>query len=185
MGTLQCESGTIENITFAAFGSVSGNCATGFEATGCHADLNTTLSLVKQACVGKTECSFNATMAISDGQDPCPGHIKALAIEATGCKAKLPPSAPVPPPPPPVPPELSRWQFDFGQNVNGLVTLSLAAGHNLPAGTQIRLEHGEITHPLSDGGDTCVVRLHRPCFCHLDFVIHFAVFCTPVKTQSV
>ena len=182
MGTLQCESGTIEDVKFAAFGSVSGSCATGFEANGCHADLNATLNLVKQACVGKTECSFNATMAISGGQDPCPGHIKALAIEATGCTAKLPPSAPAPPPPP-VSPELSRWQFDFGQNVNGLVTLSLSAGHNLPAGTQIRLEHGEITHPLSDGGDTCVVHLHRPRFCQrFCDPLRRTVFCTPVET---
>jgi hypothetical protein len=164
MGTLECESGTIKDVTFAAFGVVSGDCAAGFEANGCHADLNATLNLVKQACIGKTECSFNATMAISDMKDPCPGKIKALAVEATGCKAKLPPSAPPSPSPPPVSSKLSRWQFDFGQNVNGLVTLSLAGGHNLPAGTQIRLEHGEITHPLSDGGDTCVAHLQCQSF---------------------
>lgn len=46
-----------------------------------------------------------------------------------------------------------RWIFDFGQNVAGFVTLSLRAGHGLPEGTAIRLEHGEIIHGDS-AGDT-------------------------------
>lgn len=50
----------------------------------------------------------------------------------------------------------------FVQNVNGFVTLSLPAGHSLPAGTLIQLEHGEITHELSQGGDT------YDTYCHVN-----------------
>ena len=159
-GTLACKSGgTIKDVTFAAFGKIStkisGELCSGFEAAGCHADLNATLAMAKAACVGKSECSFNATMALSNGKDPCRGIVKALAVEATGCEAALPPDAP-PAPPSPSSDKPVRWQYDFGQNVNGFVSLSLPSGHNLPAGTQIRLEHGEITHEDSDGGDTYV-----------------------------
>ena len=154
VATLKCKSGTIKDITFAAYGSITGTCDAGFQASGCHADIAATLGIIKEACVGKSECSFNATMAMAGpkGSDPCPGHMKALAVEATGCEAAMPPHAPPPPPPPPPMDQPTRWVFDFGQNVNGFVTLSIPAGHGLPAGTKIQLEHGEITHAV--GGDT-------------------------------
>lgn len=83
-----------------------------------------------------------------------PVQAKRLAVTATGCEAQVPAPAPTPAPAPLGP---ARWVVDFGQNVNGFVTLTLPAGHGLPAGTAIRIEHGEITY--ADGGaayDTCV-----------------------------
>ena len=170
-GTLKCKAGgTIKNVTFAVWGSVIGDCASGFHAGSCHADLAETLARVKAACVGRSECSINATSTFDTNRtDPCPSKIKSLAVEATGCEAEQPAPPPAPPSNAPAP----RWVFDFGQNVNGFVTLSLAAGHSLPAGTHIRLEHGEITHEMSQGGDTydtyCRVNpkaldlRHEPC----------------------
>lgn len=34
--------------------------------------------------------------------------------------------------------------YDFGQNMNGMVRLSLPPGHGIPMGTELRIEHGEI-----------------------------------------
>merc|ERR1711969_258522 len=111
------------------------------------------------------------------GKDPCPGKAKTLAVEATGCEAAAPHSPSPSPSPAPSPADTpNRWVFDFGQNVNGFVTLTLAEGHGLPAGTNIRLEHGEITHAPDAGGDTydtyCHVNpkatdlRHEPCAPH-------------------
>ena len=36
------------------------------------------------------------------------------------------------------------YVFDFGQNMGGMVRLSLPARHGLPSGTQLRIEHAEI-----------------------------------------
>jgi hypothetical protein len=49
--------------------------------------------------------------------------------------------------------------FDFGENAAGMSKLSLPAGHNIPAGTQLRVEHGEVVGgPLQDaGGSLCSV----------------------------
>jgi hypothetical protein len=162
-GTLKCQpgSGTIQNVTFAVWGEVLGDCGSGFHVGSCHADLASTLARVKAACLGRTECSFNASNTFDTNRtDPCPGKLKSLAVEASGCKAMLPPHAP--PAPAPAPGAPARWVFDFGQNVNGFVTLSLPAAHGIPAGTQLRLEHGEITHELSQGGDT------YDTYCHVN-----------------
>ena len=98
-----------------------------------------------------------------------PVQAKRLAVTATGCEAQVPAPAPTPAPAPLGP---ARWVVDFGQNVNGFVTLTLPAGHGLPAGTAIRIEHGEITY--ADGGaayDTCV----DPLSLH-----HTAAACFPI-----
>lgn len=148
--TLQCRpgSGTIDRIDFAAFGQVTGGCGVGFSIAGCHA--NGTAAIVTKLCVGKTTCSIDASVASAGGgTDPCPGKVKKLAVVATGCDAATPH---VPPPPPGPPPPPTRWVFDFGQNVVGFVTLQLDAGHGIPAGTDIRIEHGEIAY--ADTGDT-------------------------------
>ena len=36
------------------------------------------------------------------------------------------------------------WVFDFGFNTAGMTTLSLPAGHGIPRGTALRIEHGEV-----------------------------------------
>ena len=46
--------------------------------------------------------------------------------------------------------------FDFGQNFAGMARLSLPAGHALPAGTELRIEHAEIVAgPFIDTGGMC------------------------------
>jgi hypothetical protein len=45
---------------------------------------------------------------------------------------------------------------DFGRNIAGMVTLSLPAGHSIPRGTVLRLEHGEVVQgPDIDMEDMC------------------------------
>ena len=41
------------------------------------------------------------------------------------------------------------YVFDFGQNMAGMVTLSLPAGHGIAAGTALRIEHGEVVQGKS------------------------------------
>ena len=145
--TLNCKpgTGTITNITYATYGAVEGSCATGFSTAGCHSP--ETLGIVQALCIGKTSCALNASVqAAAHGSDPCPGKVKKLAIAATGCEAEAPHAPPAPPAPAPAPAPPPRWVVDFGQNVNGWVTLTLPAGHGLPSGTMIRIEHGEITY---------------------------------------
>ena len=48
------------------------------------------------------------------------------------------------------------YVFDFGQNMAGMVTLQLPAGHGIPAGTTLRIEHAEIVQGKSLGiGEMC------------------------------
>ena len=87
---LKCEPGTgvITRIEFAAFGAVGGSCAGGFKAA-CHS--NATRAIVEAHCVGKTECSIDASVAVAGGGvDPCPGQAKVLAVVAAGCTPTLP-----------------------------------------------------------------------------------------------
>lgn len=89
--TLTCApgTGTIQNITFAAFGEIGGDCASGFTATGCHSPA--TQEAVEAACLGKTSCSIDASMSsVAGGNDPCPGMPKTLAVMAEGCTAAKP-----------------------------------------------------------------------------------------------
>lgn len=47
---------------------------------------------------------------------------------------------------------------DFGQNMAGMVQLSLPAGHGIAAGTQLRVEHGEIIQGQDRGTvDMCKI----------------------------
>jgi hypothetical protein len=96
--TLACapNSGTIQNITFAAFGDIGGSCTSGFTASGCHSAA--TQKIIEAACIGKASCSIDASVAaVGGGIDPCPGKAKILAVTATGCDAA---SRPVPGPSP-------------------------------------------------------------------------------------
>jgi hypothetical protein len=38
----------------------------------------------------------------------------------------------------------TAYVFDFGKNIAGMVRLSLPAGHTVPRGTVLRIEHGEV-----------------------------------------
>ena len=69
---------------------------------------------------------------------------------ASGCQ----PVDPFPPAPPPTPTPLTRWIFDFGQNIAGFVTLKLPSSHDIPDGSSIRLEHAEILHAGPSAADT-------------------------------
>jgi hypothetical protein len=38
----------------------------------------------------------------------------------------------------------SAWVVDFGQNMGGMITLTLPPNHQIPKGTVLRIEHGEV-----------------------------------------
>ena len=172
--TLECKpgTGTISTIEFAEFGAIEGSCDGGFITDGCHAP--ETLDIVKALCIGKARCSLNATVQdAAGGDDPCPSKAKRLAVVASGCEAAVPTPPPTPPPTPGPAGPPAQWVVDFGQNVNGFVTLTLPAGHGLATGTQIRVEHGEITYADSGAAyDTyCHANWspklrHQPCLSH-------------------
>eukprot|EP01113_Clastostelium_recurvatum_P010134 TRINITY_DN1497_c0_g1_i4.p1 TRINITY_DN1497_c0_g1~~TRINITY_DN1497_c0_g1_i4.p1 ORF type:complete len:540 (-),score=92.16 TRINITY_DN1497_c0_g1_i4:122-1633(-) len=88
--TLDCgsvgSSGVISDIAFASYGTPGGYC-TQYHATQACA-LNIT-DIVKQACVGKTSCSFNASVA-TFGQDPCQGTFKRVYVQAVCSQASRP-----------------------------------------------------------------------------------------------
>nr|AYP70305.1 beta-galactosidase 2 [Actinidia deliciosa] len=74
---LSCEQGwRITSITFASFGTPTGDCGT-FSPGRCHTSV---LSIVQQACIDKQGCSI--PVSTSQLGDPCPGELKSLAIEA-------------------------------------------------------------------------------------------------------
>jgi hypothetical protein len=151
---LKCaQGGVIKQIDFAAFGLIQGDCEHGFsvvphaygpQAGQPECSSNATHEIIEQLCVGKSECRLNASASVvAGGVDPCPGHVKRLAVVASGCI----PVDPFPPSPsPPKPTSETRWVFDFGQNVAGFTTLHLPAGHDIPEGYRIRIEHSEIVH---------------------------------------
>eukprot|EP01052_Picozoa_sp_SAG31_P005496 SAG31_NODE_242_length_19350_cov_3.043998_15_plen_1073_part_00 len=147
---LKCAPGeVIRNIEYAAFGRIDGDCEAGYSATPepygpragkpiCSSPL--TQSVVESLCVGKPECRLNASMAVVAGNvDPCPGELKRLVVNASGCSA-------VDPPPAPHLPWQTRWIFDFSQNIAGFATLWIPAGHGIPEGWRIRIEYAEILH---------------------------------------
>eukprot|EP01049_Picozoa_sp_SAG25_P003659 SAG25_NODE_213_length_11711_cov_8.330348_9_plen_154_part_00 len=79
--------------------------------------------------LGSLVTDDDAVQVVAGGVDPCPGHVKRLVVNASGCHAvdPFPPApAPVPPPYPHASP-LTRWIYDFAQNVNGFATLHLPA----------------------------------------------------------
>lgn len=181
---LKCRPGeVIRKIEYAAFGRIDGDCSTGFSATTepygpragepiCSSPL--TQSIVETLCVGKPECRLNASMAVVAGNvDPCPGELKRLVVNATGCQAVDP--YPLPPPAPPVP-RPTRYIFDFSQNIAGFATLRIPAGHDIPSGWRIRIEYAEIlrsdaepdiynTYCHTEGAVGHPLR-HEPCVPH-------------------
>ena len=149
---LKCEPGqVIRSIDVGVFGWVEGDCwsGSGFNATvepfgprkgEALCSSPHTRGTVERLCVGKHECKINASMAAVAGNvTSCPGMARRLAVMASGCT----PVDPFPPAPP-KPTPLTRWIFDFAQNIAGYVTLKLPASHDIPDGWRIRLEHAEI-----------------------------------------
>ena len=169
---LKCAEGqTIKSIDAAVFGWVEGSCysGSGYNATvepfgprkgEALCSSPSTHTVVERLCIGKPECRINASMAVVAGNvDPCASTAKRLAVTASGC-TPVDPYSPSPPGPP-IPTPLTRWIFDFSQNIAGYVSLKLPAGHDVPDGWRIRLEHAEILHagPRADTFNT---------YCHTD-----------------
>jgi hypothetical protein len=86
--------GTMTKVLFANFGepTLSQDCKT-YTAGSC--GFNGSQSVVEKACLGKTRCVLHPKASMFGGVDPCPGHVKYLAVVAEGCTAK---STPAPPP---------------------------------------------------------------------------------------
>ncbi|MCO5561332.1 hypothetical protein L7F22_014953 [Adiantum nelumboides] len=70
----------ISSIQFASYGNPRGSCQY-FRHGNCHA--NNTADVVKEACIGKRQCSLSTTkMSLLVGEDPCPGLPKSFAVQA-------------------------------------------------------------------------------------------------------
>ena len=82
--TLTCPSsaGAISNVTFASFGTPSGDCGSNGFANNASCAAPNSYPVVKAACLGKRSCVV-PLRAASFGADPCPGSEKWLAVEAT------------------------------------------------------------------------------------------------------
>lgn len=72
-------SGVIEDVVFASFGTPTGYCGVYRSDASC--DANTTLEIVRGACVGQSSCSILASDKVFG--DPCYGTFKRLFVEAT------------------------------------------------------------------------------------------------------
>lgn len=82
--------GTIKEITFASFGTPTGDCSTGFH-TSPTCDLKTAKAKIEKECVGKTSCTIPSTTQFF-GSDPCFDTVKYLAVAASGCNAGAKPA---------------------------------------------------------------------------------------------
>jgi hypothetical protein len=99
--TLVCGSGeTIKGVLFASFGAPSGACGA-YTAGDCNAA--NTSSYVAAICTGKQSCTIPADPTVRAGQsalvqqlgDPCPGKVKKLAVQLTGCSGSPTPPNPL------------------------------------------------------------------------------------------
>ncbi|KAG0486826.1 hypothetical protein HPP92_008921 [Vanilla planifolia] len=76
---LSCEPGKkMTNIKFASFGIPKGTCGSFSEGT-CHAQKS--YEVFEKRCLGHESCSVSVASEVF-GTDPCPGEIKASAVEA-------------------------------------------------------------------------------------------------------
>ena len=77
---LGCQNGrTIDEITFASFGTPTGSCSTGFAGGSCSAA--DVLPTIKRLCLGKNSCIVNATVQAFGHKDPCFRVPKQLVAE--------------------------------------------------------------------------------------------------------
>ena len=89
---LACKAGsTITSVTFASFGKPSGSCGA-FTAGACNSAMS--LQKVKDACLGKANCSITASTTVFG--DPCSGVTKELRVElvCTSSQGAPPPVCP-------------------------------------------------------------------------------------------
>eukprot|EP00041_Stephanoeca_diplocostata_P026218 m.701245 g.701245 ORF g.701245 m.701245 type:complete len:1133 (+) comp22912_c0_seq3:114-3512(+) len=92
---------------WAAFGTPSGNCSTGFHCN-VSCDAPTATAIVSKLCLGKAQCTLEPETQVFG--DPCVGIVKALAVNVT-CRGGTPA--------PPAPPATS-WSYGAGQAVNAV-----------------------------------------------------------------
>jgi alpha-L-rhamnosidase len=117
-------------VVFSSFGTPTGSC--GALLKGSCDSANSTAVLVA-ACLGRSACSLAVSVATFGGVDPCLGTAKTFAASMT--------CAPSPNATPPV----TRYTYDFGQQVSGRVRLSLPPTQK---GTNVTVKHAEaMAHP--------------------------------------
>ena len=79
---LTCPDGqNVFKVTFADFGTPSGNCSTGFQVNPQCSTFDASMAHAKQLCLGNPSCSLTANNG-AWGPDPCPGVPKILAVAA-------------------------------------------------------------------------------------------------------
>ncbi len=90
--TLSCAGGQIlKSITFASYGTPTGSCQTGLQASTCNA--TSSRQAVEAACLGKATCTVLASNAVFS--DPCSGTAKRLGVTyQCGTSTTQPPQPP-------------------------------------------------------------------------------------------
>ena len=74
----------IASVTFASFGTPTGECKSGFHVdAACNA--KNTVAVVEKLCVGKSSCTVGADVDTFNG-DPCPGNKKRLSVQVACSK---------------------------------------------------------------------------------------------------
>ena len=87
---LTCGNSTITGVVFASFGTPEGTCGA-FQTSSC--DATSSVQVVKDACVGKFNCSIAVETSTFGGQDPCYDVLKHFSAQVT-CAGPPPPPAP-------------------------------------------------------------------------------------------
>jgi hypothetical protein len=83
-----CEGGsTIDNITFASWGTPTGDCNTGGFKVNPKCNAADSVPVVSKACLGKASCSIPVDLT-EFGKDPCDGVTKWLGVQVH-CQVKV------------------------------------------------------------------------------------------------
>jgi hypothetical protein len=150
--TVTCSGSKIKSVDVVTFGVPFGDCATNLRPGTCSSTSNLT-NWVASNCVGSMSCTLSCIggvppryphgrclLTADDGKqktfvegEPCSGIKKKLGISVT-CAA--------PPPPTPKPAATYTYVYDFGQEIAGVVRLTLPP--NTSAGVTITLSHAEV-----------------------------------------
>jgi len=111
-------------VTFASFGTPSGDCESGFRSN-VTCDSNDSADVVEKACIGKSSCSIVPSTATFGG-DPCDGTVKRLAasVQCTGGggdrdAAQVRSRDPVPVPPPFSALNITAWRVRYDADYTG------------------------------------------------------------------
>ena len=123
---LTCGASTITAVTFASFGTPSGDCGAGFAKSACDSPNSTAVAAA--ACVGKGSCAILAVSATFGG-DPCLGTPKRLAVQVA-CSG--------PPPPPSRARALNAFRYTYFQtpvSATETVARPFATDNNISGGT--------------------------------------------------